>query len=435
MRSRVPGLHGWTLRAAFTGVMHLRFSIASLLGTCAVLAVTGAASAASTTTIHRFANVAKGARPRAALIKDAAGNLYGTTYTGAPDGNGTVFELAPPAAGSTKWVQTVLHKFSTDVKDGIYPLSGVALDSEGNLFGTTSEGGINDAGVAYELQRPAGGTGSWTQIVLHRFTAGKDGGTPDGTLVAGPGGALYGTAAYGGKKGAGVIYTLTPDGNGGWVYAVIYDFTNGADGGYPYSTLAFDAAGNMYGTTLNGGNTGNGVVFELSPNGSGWTETTLHSFDSATDGVEPRTGVILDAAGNLFGTTEVGGTAGYGAVFEVSPPAKAGKPWTEAVIHSFTFSPDGGSPGYSSLVLDQSGNLYGTTQSGGKLKNGVVFKLAPPAQPNGTWTASVVHDFRGAPDGSQPESGLLTLSDGLLIGTTLFGGNVNNSGTIYQVKP
>ncbi len=409
-----------------------------LLAACAALSLPACltvAAAAPTRTIHRFVNVAKGARPRAGLISDAAGNLYGTTYTGAPDGNGTVFELTPPAAGGTKWVPAVLHRFTANVRDGVFPWSGVAVDSAGNLYGTTSEGGINDAGVAYELRRPAGGTGKWQQIVLHRFTAGKDGGTPDGTLIFGPGGVLYGTAAYGGTKGAGVVYTLTPDGQGGWAHHVIYNFANGSDGGYPFSTLVFDGAGNIYGTALNGGNAGNGVVFELSPNGTGWTETTLHSFDSATDGVEPRTGVILDAAGNLYGTTESGGSIGYGAVFEVSPPAKSGQPWTEAVLHNFGFSPDGGSPGYSTLVLDKSGNLYGTTQTGGTLKNGVVFKIAPPAQPGGAWTLTVPHVFRGAPDGSQPESGLLPISDGSLIGTTLFGGNVNNDGTIFQIKP
>jgi uncharacterized repeat protein (TIGR03803 family) len=409
-----------------------------LLAACAAFSLPPAitaASAAPLKTLHRFINVAKGARPRAGLISDAAGNLYGTTYTGAPDGNGTVFELSPPVAGSKKWVQTVLHRFSANVKDGIFPWAGVALDSAGNLYGTTSEGGINDAGVAYELQRPAGGTGKWQYTVLHRFTAGRDGGTPDGTLIFGPDGALYSTAAYGGTKGAGVVYRLAPNGSGGWTHDILYNFSNGADGGYPFSTLIFDGAGNIYGTALNGGNTGNGVVFELSPGGSSYTETTLHSFDSATDGVEPRTGVILDAAGNLYGTTESGGSIGYGAVFEVSPPAKAGRPWTEAVLHNFGFSPDGGSPGYSTLVLDKSGSLYGTTQTGGTMKNGVVFKIAPPAQPKGTWTETAIHTFRGAPDGSQPESGLLPLADGSLIGTTLFGGTVNNDGLIFAVAP
>ena len=397
-------------------------------------ASTAPASAAPTRTIHRFINVAKGARPRAPLIMDSANNLYGTTYTGAADGNGTVFELTPPAGGSGKWTQTVLYRFSKNVRDGIYPQAAVVLDKQGNLYGTTTEGGINDAGVAFELARPAGGTGTWQEVVLHRFTSGKDGGTPHGALVFGPDGSLYGTAGYGGKDSAGVVFKLTQNG-GVWTETVLYNFTNGADGGYPYATLAFDAAGNLYGTTLNGGNTGNGVVFELSPSGGSWTETVLHSFDGANDGMQPGTGVILDMAGNLYGTTQVGGTAGYGTVFEVSPPAQKGKAWTESVLHDFAFSPDGGTPGYSNLVFDQHGNLWGTTASGGKLKNGVVFKLAAPAQKGGAWVATAQHDFRGAPDGAQPQSGLLLGPNKTLFGTTLFGGTVNNSGTVFEVSP
>ena len=209
------------------------------------------------------------------------------------------------------------------------------------------------------------------------------------------------------------------------------------DGGYPYCTLTFDKSGNIYGTTLNGGNAGNGVVFQLSPPKSGtlWSETVLHSFDTSTDGSEPRTGVTLDTAGNLFGTTEVGGSAGYGAVFEVSPPAKKGGAWTESVVHSFTFSPDGGTPGASNIVIDGKGNLYGTTQSGGTPKMGVVFELSPPAQNGGKWDETILHAFRGAPDGSQPEAGLLQTSAKTLVGTTLFGGTGNNYGLVFSIAP
>lgn len=414
----------------------MRMLNACLLVACSAIVLCAAPAAAdSLKIIHTFNNVAKGARPRAALTGDAAGNLYGTTYTGAPDGNGTVFELSPAAAGKNKWTQTVLHRFTKKVKNGIYPDSSVILDQDGNLYGTTSEGGINDAGTVFELVRPAGGEKKWQQIVVHRFTGGADGGTPHGTLVFGADGALYGAAGFGGNSGAGLIYRFAKNSKGKWKETVLYNFGNGADGGYPYCTPIFDQAGNLYGTTLNGGNAGNGVVFELSPPASGqknWTETVLHSFDASGDGAEPRVGVIMDGGGNLYGTTETGGSIGYGAVFEVSPPSQGQSSWTENVIYSFGFSPDGGTPGYSGLVMDAGGSLYGTTQTGGTAHNGVVFELAP--QQGGSWTESVLHTFQGAPDGSQPEAGLLQGTDGALYGTTFFGGNSDDSGTVFRIK-
>jgi uncharacterized repeat protein (TIGR03803 family) len=397
------------------------------------------ASADSLKIIHTFVAVQKGARPAAALTSDSSGTLYGTTYTGGnADGNGTVFMLSPPSGGSKKWVQTVLHRFSTNVADGIFPDSSVILDASGNLYGTTSEGGTNDAGVVFELVRPANGSDKWKEIVLHRFTGGKDGGTPHGTLVFGADGDLYGTAGFGGTAGAGLVFRLSPRKHGQWKETILFDFGNDATGGYPYSRPIFDATGNLYGTTLNGGNAGNGVVFELSPPAGGkgqWTETVLHSFDDANDGAEPRMGVIMDSAGNLYGTTESGGNVGYGAIFEVSPPAKQGQGWTESVIYNFGFSPDGGSPGLSGLVMDGSGDLFGTTETGGTLHHGVVFELAPSGQQGGAWTESVLHTFADAPDGAQPEAGLTFGTGGLLYGTTFYGGTTSESGTVFKVAP
>lgn len=411
-----------------------------VLGTCSLLAcsfVPMQVSADSLKTIHTFTAIPKGARPRAALTIDDTGALYGTTYTGAKDGNGTVFKLTPPSDGSKKWVQTVLHHFTQKVENGIFPDSSVIPDAQGNLYGTTSEGGTNDAGVVFELVRPAQEGGKWKELVLHRFTGGTDGGSPHGTLVFGPDGDLYGTAGFGGTSGAGIVFKLHPDGSGRWKETILFNFANDADGGYPYSTPIFDAAGNLYGTTLNGGNTGNGVVFELSPTGgrgAQWTETVLHSFDDASDGVEPRMGVIMDAAGNLYGTTETGGSIGYGAVYELSPPAGGRQTWSETLLHNFGFSPDGGTPGYSGLVLDNSGNLFGTTQTGGTLHNGVVFELSPPAKRDGAWTENVLHTFSDSPDGSQPEAGLTLATDGTLFGTTFFGGAETESGTVFKIS-
>ncbi len=416
---------------------------AGVFGACSLLMCSVAAmpvSADPLKIIHTFVAIRKGARPAAALTSDSTGTLYGTTYTGGnADGDGTVFLLSPPGGGSKKWIQTVLHRFSKNAKDGIFPDSSVILDAQGNLYGTTTEGGINDAGVVFELARPANEGDPWKEIVLHRFTGGSDGGTPHGTLVFGADGDLYGTAGYGGTSGAGLVFKLSPRDSGHWKETVLFDFGNDAGGGYPYSRPIFDADGNLYGTTLNGGNAGNGVVFELSPPSGGgsaqWTETVLHSFDDADDGVEPRMGVIMDSAGNLYGTTESGGSIGYGTVFEVSPPAGGRQTWTETVLYNFDFSPNGGSPGYSGLVMDESGNLYGTTQTGGTLHNGVVFALAPPGQGGDSWTESVLHTFAGSPDGAQPEAGLTFGAGGLLYGTTFMGGAPSESGTVFKVRP
>ncbi len=408
------------------------FNVCLLAACSALVFCASPAAAQSLKIIHTFDDVAKGARPRAALTSDAAGNFYGTTYTGAPDGNGTVFELSPPTAGKKKWTQTVLHRFNAKVQDGIYPDSSVILDQQGNLYGTTSEGGVNDAGTVFELVAPGETGGKWKHVVLHRFTGGKDGGTPHGTLVFGPDGALYGAAGFGGSSGAGLIYRFAPDAKGKWKEKMLYNFTNGADGGYPYCTPVFDSAGNLYGTTLNGGNAGNGVVFELTPgSGKSWTETVLHSFDNSDDGAEPRMGVIMDSAGNLYGTTETGGSIGYGAVFEMNPPAQGQQSWTESVIYSFDFSPNGGTPGYSGLAMDSGGNLYGTTQTGGTGKNGVAFELSP--QQGGAWTETLLHTFEGSPDGSQPEAGLLLGANGDLYGTTFYGGDSASSGVVFRI--
>jgi uncharacterized repeat protein (TIGR03803 family) len=414
-------------------------SIRLSIGLAAIAAAAPLVSsyAASESVLYSFTLPPNGVRPAAPVISDAEGNLYGTTFTGAKNGDGTVFELSPPANGKTKWTERVLHHFGAQAK-GAYP-DGASLtfDAAGNLYGVTTQGSEHNAGVVFELVKPTGGGHQWTETVLHHFYGGKNGGTPYGTLIFGSDGNLYGTTGFGGTSGAGTVFKLTPGNPGSkWTESVLYNFTNGTDGGYPYCTLVFDSAGNLYGTTLNGGNTANGVVFELSPptSGNAWTEQVLHSFDSATDGMSPRTGVIFDASGNLFGTTGTGGTTGHGTVFEVSPPPGGSGSWTESVVYNFAFNTDGGFPGLSTLLRDSNGNLYGTTQVGGTPRNGVVFELSPPTQGNTNWTDTTLYSFTGTPDGGSPESGLIAGPNGSLIGTTEQGG-INNQGTVYQVTP
>lgn len=413
-------------------------SLRLFLCTAALAAAPFASScAASESVLYSFTAPPNGVRPAAPLVSDSAGNLYGTTYTGARKGDGTVFRLSPPAKGKTAWTERVLHHFGAPSR-GDYPESAaLTLDSAGNVYGVTTQGSTNDAGVVFTLTKPASGTRDWAETVLFHFDGGSDGGTPYGSVIFGPDGSLYGTTGYGGADGAGTVFKLTPAGNGEpWTETVLYSFSNGADGGYPYCTLAFDSKGDLFGTTLNGGNAGNGVVFALLPpkSGGAWTERVLHSFDSATDGNFPRAGVILDTAGNLYGTTENGGANNWGTVFEVSPPGGKSKPWTETVLYSFGFDTDGGNPGYSTLLQDSSGNLYGTTQVGGTPRNGVVFKLAPPAQSGAAWTETTVYSFTGTPDGGEPESGLIAAPGGGVVGTT-FQGGADNQGAVYLLTP
>ena len=395
------------------------------------------ACAASPTVLYSFTQPPNGVRPRAPVIGDAAGNLYGTTYTGAKNGAGTVYELSPPANGQVNWKERVLHHFGPQAR-GHYPQSALTLDKDGNLYGVTPNGSKSDAGLVFMLVKPSAGDKDWTQKILYHFDGGKEGGTPYGALVFDADGNLYGTTGYGGAHGAGIVFRLSPDASkeSGWKKTTLYSFSNGADGGYPYCTLAFDAAGNLYGTTLNGGNAGNGVVFELSPpaNGGTWTEQVLHSFDDASDGVLPRTGVVLDGSGNLYGTTENGGTSNWGVVFEVSPPANRAAGWSEMVLHSFDFTDDGGNPGYSLPVLDKKGKLYGTTQVGGSAHHGTAFVLSPPAGGGSAWTEKTLTPFTAASGPAEPEAGFAAVPGGKLIGTTFAGGDDAN-GTVYEIAP
>ena len=221
--------------------------------------------------------------------------------------------------------EKVLHSFNNNGTDGIVPDGGVIFDAAGNLYGTTWSGGAYDYwGTVYELTPAAGG--GWTEQVLHSFNnVDTDGASPAAGPIFDTAGNLYSTTAGGGTYLKGTVFELTPTAGGGWTETVLHNFGNGTDGATPIAGLIFDAAGNLYSTTSGGGTSGNGTVFELSPNGSGgWTETVLHNFHyNGTDGVSPYAGLIFDAAGNLYGTTREGGTSSYGTVFEITPVAVA----------------------------------------------------------------------------------------------------------------
>jgi uncharacterized repeat protein (TIGR03803 family) len=394
------------------------FSISSVL-TAALLAASvliagRLAQAQSETVLYSFcsggSSCPDGEDASSSLIADGAGNFYGTTQfggIGAPYGRGTVFELSPNGNGG--WTETVLYAFTGEA-DGGGPVSPVMFDSQGNLYGTAQNGGAHNYGVVFKLT-PTGKT--WTETVLYSFAGGLDGETPTAGLIMDSQGNLYGTSDLcafelspsggswnlqtlyqvgGGTRAAltmdpagnlfGVnfisdVFELSPNGSGGWKSAnIIHTFTGApGDGYYPEGTLVLDKAGNLYGTTTNGGANNFGTVYELSPGiGGVWSEQILQSFGGSNgNGDEPWAGVVLDAAGNIYGTTPFSlqqGTAG--TVFELMPQVGTGT-YTKKVLWTFNFT-NGADP-IGGVILDSSGNLYGTTSSYGALNGGNAYRI------------------------------------------------------------
>jgi uncharacterized repeat protein (TIGR03803 family) len=263
---------------------------------------------------------ANGANPQGGLIFDASGNLYGTTILGGPGtaNAGTVFRLSPPAAGKTVWTQATLTTFDGGT-GGARPAGNLVFDSDGNLYGTTVAGGSGD-GTVFQLTPPAGSIPPWNLNTIFQFD-GTNGNAPYAGPLIDSGGNLYGTTAAGGKSGDGLVYRLNKPAAGktAWTETVLTDFS-GKDGVYPFAALSA-AGGFLYGVTQNGGKDGNGIVFRLSPPSSGngaWRETVLTSL-TGKYGAAPDAALYIDASGDLFGTTEASGKFGYGTVFEVTP--------------------------------------------------------------------------------------------------------------------
>jgi uncharacterized repeat protein (TIGR03803 family) len=360
-------------------------------------------AAATETVLYAFKGApGDGEGPYVGLIADKAGNLYGTTELGGTSNAGVVFKLAPDGT------ETVLYTF-TGHSDGGRPFAGLLSDKAGNLYGTTSRGGASNEGVVFKLA-PEG-----TETVLYAFKGGSDGRWPEAGLIADKAGNLYGTTPQGGASGAGVVFKLAPDGT----ETVLYAFKGDSDGDGPTARLIADGAGNLYGMTLEGGASGAGVVFKLAPDG---TETVLYAFKGGSDGRFPRGGLIADKAGNLYGTTLEGGASGAGVVFKLAPDG------TETVLYAFTDHSDGGGP-FAGLIADGAGNLYGTTRLGGAYNGasgaGVVFKLAPDG------TETVLYTFTGESDGGRPFAGLLSDKAGNLYGTAY--GGASDRGVVFKL--
>lgn len=415
--------------------------VATMLFATLILATS---AAAEYRILHQFTMAKDGANPSGELILGTDGSLYGTTAAGGAYGWGTIFRLKFNTDGT--WTETVLYSF-TGGSDGGSP-SGIIFDAAGNLFGTTYTGGFacggaqgGGCGVVFKLTPHS--SGGWTESVLHTFTQGTDGAYPVAGLTLDAAGNLYGTTLWGGASaacpgnGCGTVFQLKHQQNGSWTYSVIHSFT-GRDGAYVESKLIFGPDGNAYGTTYYGDpyDTGFnwGTVFKMEPQTDGtWTESVLYGFTGNDDGGNPVAGVIMDAAGNLYGTTINGGVGNAGVVFKLTQNPTG--PWTESTLYIFTgvINPsDGAQP--LGLTFDAAGNLYGTTTYGGASGCtarydgcGVVFKLTPTS--SGSWSETILHTFAGL--GKYPAGGLTLDKFGTLYGTVSAGTGTN--GFLFEI--
>ena len=408
---------------------------------CFALAVSlaGSALAANTPeTLHAFqapGDSGDGGSLYSSLTLDSAGNAYGTTVDGGAYNAGIVYELSPEGGG--QWKETILYNFKGGSVDGSGSHANLVFDSAGNLYGTTVGGGLtakgcgSGCGIVFKLSPSADG-GEWTETILHEFTGGSDGGVCYSGVIMDSAGNLYGTNIVGGVDGVGTAYELSPTSNGDWQETVLHSFAGGStDGATPYNPLTFDAAGNLYGTTSTGGAHNLGTVFRLTSQRSGsWKEQILHSFSGGHDGAMPFAGVILDQSGNLYGTTQGGGTAGVGVAYELTAAGN----WKETILHEFLGleAADGANP--NGLVFDQSGNLYGTTVGGGKFNPGTIFRLS---RHGSEWKETVLYSFTAGNDGAYPSAAPTLDSAGNLYGTTLWGGPAGDTvgGVAFELVP
>jgi len=389
------------------------------------------AGAQTFSVIHNFAGGQDGSQPVAGLTADRTGNLYGTASAGGA-GYGTVFKLAFKNSG---WILSPLYSFSGN-DDGAGPVTAPVVGPNGTLYGSTAAGGggscseiyeYSGCGTIFNLHPSAAVCKSalcpWTEVVLYRFAGGSQGAYPIGKLLFDQSGNIYGTTFDYLQLGSlGTVFELMPSG-GGWTKSVVQRF-DGSDGQYPLAGLIFGQSGSLNGTTYYGGANSNGAVYQLTPSGSGWSESVLYSFQGNNDGANPAAGLISDNAGNLYGATTAGGSGGGGTVFELTP---SNGQWTLSVLYSFT----GGAGPANCLVMDTAGNLYGTTVEDGTYGEGTVFELTPSGS---SWIYTDLHDFTGGSDGADPFGGVILGANGNLYGTTEDGG-ANGDGVVFEITP
>lgn len=382
-----------------------------------------AANAQTFSVIHTFTGSSDGQYPEAG-VSLRAGTVYGTAFTGFGS-KGDVYQITH--IGSD-WITVPILLFSPS---GYNPEARVIFGPDGHLYGTTSAGGVADAGVIFDLVPPLTicktANCSWKENILYQFQAGFDGASPSGDVIWDQQGNIYGTTIFGGPSNDGTVYELTKSGSA-WTESPIWSFT-GSDGAHPVNGVVFDRNGNLFGTTQEGGAYGYGAIFKLTYIiGVGWTENTLYSFQNGSDGASPNAGLVLDPdSGSLYGATFNGGSGSGGTVFELSP---AGDTWTFDVLYSFSGSPGGECGPWASLTL-VAGSLYGTTACDGSNSEGNVFKLTKSGN---NWAYTSLYDFIGGGDGSYPISNVTMDADGILYGTANRGGS-QGLGTVWMIKP
>jgi len=389
-----------------------RSTLRTIIYAVLVMAMAGLSAGAQKFSIVYKFDGTHGQTPQAGLVRDSSGNLYGTTASGGSSGSGVVFKI------NAKGKISVLHTFNAS--DGSFPRSDLTLNNK-TLYGTTLSGGGAGAGTVFKIS--TSGNGFKT---LYSFTGQDDGSNPGSGVIQDSQGNLYGTTEDGGMFLSGTAYRLSKSGK----LTVLHGFTGGSDGAMPMAEPILDAKGNLYGTTEFGGDTngncvglsaGCGVVYKLGPKGK---LTVLHSFTNINnDGAYPLGALLLDTSGNLYGTTSGGGGPNnFGTVFKIGSKGK----FTQ--LRSFDGGiPDGEGP-QAALARDSSGNLYGTTTYGGKSSNsGTVFKITAKGK------ETVLHRFSGK-DGTGPQGGLLIDPNGALYGLTVSGGT-SDAGVVFKITP
>ena len=393
---------GSTKRLGNFSKIRLGAALMSVMVLCFGAATTRSARAQTLHVLYNFAGSSDGGDPFASLIRDAAGNLYSTVDYGGTSFAGAVFKVAPNGT------ETVLYSFSGG-SDGAYPFSPVVRDGAGNLYGTTSMGGSANAGVVFKVDA------NGTETVLHSFTGGQDGVTPIGGLLRDKAGNLYGTTSQGGTSNDGVLFKITPRGK----EIILHTFTGSTkDGKYPsYTSLLSDAQGNLYGVTEEGGAADGGILYKLSTSGK---LTILHSFKGGTtDGCNVLGTPFMDAAGNFYGTTSSCGTHMLGTVWKVDQSGK------EKVLHSFAGGTADGEYPLAGVIVDADGNIYGNTETGGSDDVGTVYEISK------TGKFALLHSFNGT-DGKYPYGSFVQNSKGTLFGTTQNGGTIGY-GTVWKI--
>jgi uncharacterized repeat protein (TIGR03803 family) len=393
----------------------LSWALAFVLGLGAVAAQQ--AKAQTFTVTHSFTGGSDGANPLSGFYF-AGGNLFGTASSGGSSGLGVVFRL------SLSGQVAVLHEF-TGGTDGASPQGRLVMDKAGNFYGTTTAGGVSNAGTVFKVTRKG------IETVLYSFAGKSDGAKPVAGLAIDSAGNLYGTTTAGGTNGNGTVFKLAvPTVSGGeWTEEVLYSFGKGTDGTVPVAGVTFDASGKLYGTTSAGGSHGYGTVFQLTPSGSAWTETILHHFALGSDGGVPYAGLVLGSGGKLYGATTEGGAGGQnggGTIFELTPVSGGG--WTFSELYGL--SGWGISGSYRNLLLVND-KIYATTHCDGPDSAGTVYELT---QSGSAWTYNPLYNFTGGSDGLFSISNLVADKLGNLYGVTLDGG-ADGFGVAFKVTP